>query len=301
MRSTAALMRRGDFELAVDARRRARARCSAVLGTERRRQVDPAAGARRAEPVSDRAGPARRHGARRRRDRDVRRPPSRPVGLVFQDYRLFPHLSVLDNVAFGPRSRGTPGPRLARSAGRWLDRLGARRATRAAGRPSCPAARRSASRSPGRWQATPAAAAGRAARGARRAHPSGRPGRAARPPRRRSPGRACSSRMTRSRRCVLADRLLVDRGRRVVQEGSPTDVARRPATDYVAPARRAEPLYGAGGRSRRRARRRRPLVVPDNGRRGAVFVAVRPSSIVVSTEQPRGVSSATPGRRRSRA
>jgi ABC-type nitrate/sulfonate/bicarbonate transport system ATPase subunit len=51
-------------------------------------------------------------------------PADREVGTVFQDHLLVPHLSALENAAFGLRARGVrPGPARA-EAGRWLDRLG---------------------------------------------------------------------------------------------------------------------------------------------------------------------------------
>ncbi|HEY2271999.1 MAG TPA: ABC transporter ATP-binding protein [Jatrophihabitantaceae bacterium] len=51
-------------------------------------------------------------------------PQDRRLGVVFQDHRLFPHLRVLDNVAFGLRSQGVrPRPARAASA-EWLERLG---------------------------------------------------------------------------------------------------------------------------------------------------------------------------------
>jgi molybdate transport system ATP-binding protein len=52
------------------------------------------------------------------------RPEQRPVGVVFQDGRLFPHLSAADNVAFGLRARGVPRREARRRAGEWLDRVG---------------------------------------------------------------------------------------------------------------------------------------------------------------------------------
>jgi molybdate transport system ATP-binding protein len=48
----------------------------------------------------------------------------REVAYVFQDFALFPHLDVLDNVAYGLAARGiAPADRRA-TAGEWLERLG---------------------------------------------------------------------------------------------------------------------------------------------------------------------------------
>lgn len=57
------------------------------------------------------------------REVDGLAPDRRRIGMVFQDYVLFPHLSVRDNVAFAARMRGRRSTARA-AADPWLDRYG---------------------------------------------------------------------------------------------------------------------------------------------------------------------------------
>ncbi len=110
----------------------------------------------------DAAPDRRRHRDRRRtgrvllNDREIAGPSvflppeQRSIGLVFQDFALFPHLSILDNVRFGLTALSREEAR--REA---HDLAGAGRAGGLRRRPirtSCPAASSSASRSPARWR-----------------------------------------------------------------------------------------------------------------------------------------------------
>ena len=71
------------------------------------------------------AGLVPAEGTVRLNGRDLRPLPvrERGVGVVFQDKLLFPHLSALENVAFGLRSRGVPRAEARATAHEWLDRL----------------------------------------------------------------------------------------------------------------------------------------------------------------------------------
>jgi molybdate transport system ATP-binding protein len=51
-------------------------------------------------------------------------PERRSVGLVFQDYLLFPHLSARENISFGLRARGVSRAEARQRADEWLGRLG---------------------------------------------------------------------------------------------------------------------------------------------------------------------------------
>ena len=55
----------------------------------------------------------------------TRMPPHRrPVNTVFQDYALFPHMRVFENVAYGLRAKGLRGEEVRRRVYDWLDRVG---------------------------------------------------------------------------------------------------------------------------------------------------------------------------------
>ena len=51
-------------------------------------------------------------------------PHARRTALLGQEPLLFPHLDAVENVAFGPRSTGTPRATARRDAQRWLDEVG---------------------------------------------------------------------------------------------------------------------------------------------------------------------------------
>ncbi|HEY4313968.1 MAG TPA: ABC transporter ATP-binding protein [Actinomycetes bacterium] len=160
-------------------------------------------------------------------------PQDRAVGVVFQDYLLFPHLSVRENVAFGLRARGVERSVARERADRWLARVGlssyaARRPRQLSGGQAQRVALARALASQPRLllldEPLAALDAGTRldVRAELRRHLRGFEG--------------ASVVVTHDMldAMVLADRLVVIEEGTVVQSGSPRDVATMPRTDYVA-------------------------------------------------------------------
>jgi molybdate transport system ATP-binding protein len=209
----------------------------------------------------------------------------RPVGFVFQNYRLFPYLTVAENVAFSPRARGR-GRQAARvAADYWLDRLGL------AGL---------AGRKPDQLSG------GQAQRVALARALAGQPALLLldEPLSALDAGTRLDVQAELKRHLadftgpcllvthdplealVLTDRLVVLEGGRIIQEGSPAQVARQPATDYVAKLVGLNLYHGRADGSHVTLTAGGSFVIPDQGQHGEVLAAVRPSAIVVSTKRP---------------
>jgi molybdate transport system ATP-binding protein len=214
-------------------------------------------------------------------------PSKRRVGIVFQDYRLFPHLSVLDNVAFGPRSTGASTRASREAAAAWVDRLGL----------TAYAQRRPAALSGGQAQRVALARALACdpdvllldeplsaldagtrldVRADLREHLHGFAG----------PTLLVTHDPVDA--LVLADRLVVLEDGAITQQGQALEVARRPASTYVArllglnllrgSAREGDVSLDGGG----------TLHVTDHDASGRVLVAVRPSAIALHAQAPEG-------------
>lgn len=157
----------------------------------------------------------------------------RPVAVVFQDYRLFPHLDVRDNVAFAARSRGAGRTGSRRAAQVWLKRfdlleLADRRPGQlSGGQAQRVALARALAATPGALLLDEPLAALDArtrleVRSSLRRHLAD------------FDGPCVVVTHDPMEAMVMADRLLVVEEGRIVQEGTPSVVARHPATDYVA-------------------------------------------------------------------
>jgi molybdate transport system ATP-binding protein len=209
----------------------------------------------------------------------------RPVGVVFQDYRLFPHLDVRDNVAFAPRARGLGRGASRSAADTWLGRLGIEDLAR----------RRPADLSGGQAQRV---ALARALAGDPTLLLLDEPLSALDARTRLDVQTELKRHLAEfSGPCllvthdplealVLADRLLVLEHGLVVQEGTPSEVSRRPATDYVARLVGLNLYAGTADGAHVALEGGGAFVVPDHHERGEVLVALRPSSVVVSAQQP---------------
>ncbi|AZM63445.1 MULTISPECIES: ABC transporter ATP-binding protein [unclassified Streptomyces] len=221
---------------------------------------------------------------------DLRRtaPEARPVGVVFQDYLLFPHLTALDNVAFGPRCRGAGKAEARARAAGWLDRMGL--AEHAGSKPRHLSGGQAQRVALARALAThprlllldePLAALDARTRLEVRAQLR----------RHLAAFEAVAVLVTHDPldAMVLADRLMVVEQGRLVQQGSPSDIARHPRTEYIAQLVGLNLYRGrADGHTVRLDAG--PAVHTTEDLSGPAFVAFAPGAVTLHRERPTGSS-----------
>jgi molybdate transport system ATP-binding protein len=213
-------------------------------------------------------------------------PQSRGVGVVFQDYLLFPHLSALENVAFGLRSAGRRRREARREAGAWLQRMrledlaGARPSALSGGQAQRVALARALAPGPRLLLLDePLAALDAGARALVRAE--------LRRHLRDFPGCALLVTHDPLDAMVLADRVVVVEQGRVVQTGPPAQVARVPRTAYVAGLVGLN-LYRGVARSGRAALDGGGELQAAGAPDGPVLLTFPPSAVSLHRSRPEG-------------
>ncbi len=218
--------------------------------------------------------------------RTFRPPERRSIGVVFQDYLLFPHLSALDNVAFGLRCRRMPRTAARARAGQWLARVGL--ADHARRRPHelsggqaqrVALARALAVRPDLLLLDEPLAALDAGTRIDTRAH--------LRQHLTEHPGVALIVTHDPLDAMTLADRLVIVEGGSLVQQGDAVSVTTRPRTDYVARLVGLNLYRGQADGSTVRLSPDFALAVAAP-LHGSAFVAFPPSAVALFPSRPEG-------------
>jgi molybdate transport system ATP-binding protein len=223
----------------------------------------------------------------------------RPVGLVFQNYRLFPHLSVRDNIAFAARASHAGRRRARQAAQPWLDRLALaefadrKPAQLSGGQAQRVALARALAAEPSVLLLDePLAALDARTKIEVRAELQHHLADFAGP----------TLLVTHDplEAILIADRLVVVEDGRVTQNGPPATVARRPATEYIA---RLVGINVYPGERDTRGRVRldgggtliaagfQPGAEQDPVPTGQVLLGLRPTAIALHTSQPKSLSS----------
>jgi len=219
----------------------------------------------------------------------VRVPPEcRPVGVVFQDYLLFPHLSVLENVAFGLRSRGVHRRTARKTAAEWLERVDLA---------ACAAEKPKALSGGQAQRAALARALATEPRLLLLDEPLAAMDAGTRAELRRELGRHLSSFNGTSlmvthdaiEALTLADRLVVLEGGRVVQVGSPADLSAHPRSRYVADLVGLNLFRGRGiGHIVELPGGQHIVAAETVPQEGDVFAVIPPSAVALHRVHPEG-------------
>ena len=210
----------------------------------------------------------------------------RPVGFVFQDYLLFPHMSALENVAFGLRCRGMPRGQARDRAREWLQRMGL--ASHMTARPRALSGGQAQRVALARALVTdprlllldePTAALDAGAKVELRREI------------RRHLATFSGARLLVTHdpleAATLADRLVVLEAGRVVQVGTPAEVSARPRSQYVAELIGINLLRGRAEGNRVVLAAGGSLIVATE-RRGEVFAMIHPRTVALHTREPEG-------------